>query len=317
MKKIIFPLLCCFSLASCAKTETVFEGNFQSLFDTNVSVRIYQGSDENIQELKGILSTFSKETDNYLETDVPGVYTLNQSNNPVTVSSNLYKCLQKGDEISKSLDSYFSICLGSLSKLWKEKLPNGTIPTTDEINSELLKFQNTSITFAENNQVTRNGESEIDLGGIAKGYAIDMCANYFKEKQITQYIVDTTSSILLGEKPSEDGNYIIKIKALQNSFIKAKNICVSTSSIEHQLYVVDGKRYSHIISPETGQAAFINDTCIVLSESGTLGDALATSMMLMSLPEIISMEEEFNVKAIVIRDSKVIYQNEDINIFHG
>ena len=104
---------------------------------------------------------------------------------------------------------------------------------------------------------------------------------------------------------------------MQNSFIKAKNICVSTSSIEHQLYVVDGKRYSHIISPETGQAAFINDTCIVLSESGTLGDALATSMMLMSLPEIISMEEEFNVKAIVIRDSKVIYQNEDINIFHG
>lgn len=317
MKRIIFPLLCCLSLVSCAKAETVFEGNFQSLFDTNVGVKIYQGSEKNIQELKGILSTFSKETDNYLETDVPGVYTINQNNNPVTISSNLYKCLQKGDEISKSLDAYFSIYLGSLSKLWKSKLASETIPSDEEINSELLKFQNTSLTFGENSQVTRNGSSEIDLGGIAKGYAIDMCANYFKEREISQYIVDTTSSILLGEKPSDDGNFIIKISALQNSFIKAKNICVSTSSIEHQLYLVDGKRYSHIISPETGRANFINDTCIVLSESGTLGDALATSMMLMSLPEIISMEEEFGVKTIIIRDNKVIYQNKDINIFHG
>ena len=316
MKKIVLPLLLSLSLVSCAKVEE-YEDLFYAFGQAPIHIKTYQGSAEDIQELRGILNTFSKETDNYLESDLQGVYTINNTTNNVTVSANLYNCLKQSNELSTNLDSYFSILLGSLSKTWKTALANNTIPSSETINSEMEKLHNTSLTFNENNQVQKTGLSEIDLGAVAKGYALDMSKKYFESKSITQYIVNAgSSSILLGQKNTEDGLFTIKLKDLSNTFIKAKNTCISTSSISEQSTVIDGVTYTHIVNPETGEARVINDTVIVLTESGILGDALSTSMMLMSVPEIVSIENEFNVKAIVIRNHQVTYCHKDIKLEH-
>ena len=316
MKKNVLPLLLCISLVSCAKV-TEYEDLFYAFGQAPIQIKTYQGSNENIQELRSILNNFSKETDNYLESDVPSVYTINNSSENVTISENLYQCLKQADELSTSLDSYFSIYLGSLSKIWKSSLAEGNLPTSETINNELDKMHVTSLTFGENNQVQKTGLSEIDLGAFAKGYALDLSKKYFQEKSINQYIVNAgSSSILLGEKNTEDGFFTIKIGDLSNTFVKVKNTCVSTSSIREQSTVINGTTYTHIINPETGEARVINDTVVVLSESGALGDALSTSMTLMSVPEITSIEQEFNVKSVVIRDHKVIYSHKDIKLEH-
>lgn len=316
MKRIVFPLLVCLSLVSCAKQDT-FEGKFVGLFNSYVNVTTYQGSDENIQELKGIFTNFSKETDNYLESDVNSVYTLNHTAEPVTVSNELYSCLQKSVTYNDQITPYFNPLVGSLSKLWKEKLEENLIPEESQIQSELSKIHSSSLLFGENNSVTKTGEAEIDLGAIAKGYALDLCASYFVSKGITQYIVDAgSSSILLGEKNTNDGLFTIKIKDLTQTFIKAKNTFVSTSSIREQFKVIDNVLYSHIVNPETGTATPIHDTVVVLSNNGALGDALSTAMMMMSLPEIYSFEAEYNVKTIVIKNKQVVYSHQDIEFFH-
>lgn len=318
MKKLIIPLLACLSLVSCAKEPTEYKAFSNGLFDTYVDIKTYEGNDTNTQELLDILKQFSKETDNYINTDTNGVYKINLTNNSVQISDNLYQCLKYADKLSDDLGTYFSICLGSLSKLWKSKLNESKIPTSEEIQSELLKIQETSLNFEDNSYVNRVGQAEIDLGAIAKGYGLELCKTFLKSNNISKYLIDAgRSSILLGEKPTEDGEFTIKIKSLQNAYIKAKNITVSTSSIDEQTYVVDGVRYSHIISPETGDAKTINDTCIVLSENSALGDALSTSLMQMSLPEIMSIENEYNVQTLIIKDHKILYQNPNIKLIYG
>lgn len=317
MKKIFLPLLFCLTLVSCSN-RTVENKDFFYAYDTYVNIKTYQGSAEDIQELRGILETFSKETNNYQTSDVNSVSTINGSNSEIPVGANLYGCLKQADTLTQELDTYFSMYIGSLSKIWKETLSTGILPDTTTIDNELTKARNTSLTFDDLNQkVTRTGSGEIDLGAIAKGYALDIAKNHFKNKNISNYIVDAgSSSILLGEKVTEDGLFTIKIKNLSETYIKAKNVCISTSSISEQYKVIDGVRYSHMVSPENGDARPINEAVIVLSEQGALGDALSTSMMMMSTTEVVSIENEFHVKAIVIRDRKIEYVNKDIELFH-
>lgn len=316
MKKLILPLLLSLSLVSCAKV-TEYEDLFYAFGQAPIQIKTYEGSDENIKELRSILNTFNKETDNYLESDLPGVYQINNTSDNITISENLYDCLKQSYELSNNLDSYFSILLGSFSKTWKTALANNTVPLSETISLEMEKFHNTSLTFNENNQVQKTGSSEIDLGAVAKGYALDLSKKYFESKAISQYIVNAgSSSILLGQKNTENGLFTIKIKDLNNTFLKAKNTCISTSSISEQSTTINGVTYTHIISPETGEARVINDTVVVLSDTGILGDVLSTSMMLMSVPEINSIEQEFNVKSVVIRDHKVVYSHKDIKLEH-
>ena len=313
MKKIITPLLLCLSLVSCARTPE-YEEFFYAFGQAPIHIKTFEGTIENIQEFQGILNTFSKETDNYINSDVPGVYTINNTNDVVSVSDNLYKCLKKADELTSQLDSYFSIYLGSLSKIWKTALLNGVTPSQETIFSELTKSQETSLQFGENT-VQRIGSSEIDLGAFAKGYALNLAKEYFKENQINQYIVDAgSSSIAVGQKNTEDGLFTIKIKDLTATYLRVKDTCISTSSISEQNTTINGKLYTHIINPETGEATVVNDTVLVLSDDGAIGDALSTSMMLMSVPEIVSIEKEFNVKALVVRDHKIEYKNKDITL---
>jgi thiamine biosynthesis lipoprotein len=111
--------------------------------------------------------------------------------------------------------------------------------------------------------VTRVGEAEIDLGGIAKGYALDIAKQYLDSKKVTKYIIDAgSSSILLGEKDTKDGLFNIGLKDIKNAYLKAKNCFVSTSGTSEQLTVIDGVKYSHIVNPKTGSVVSLHVSVI-------------------------------------------------------
>ena len=124
------------------------------------------------------------------------------------------------------------------------------------------------------------------------------------------------SSILLGEKPSDDGYYLIGLNDLDGARIKAKNCFISTSSTSVQGKTINGVTYSHIITPETGSAINEHDAVIVVSEEGWLGDVLSTSMMCDSISQIQAIEKARKVKTIVIRNNKIEYSHPDIEVLY-
>ena len=302
-------------LISCNKNTVIETRVFY--FDTLVDIKLFDGKDKNLSPIKTILKEFDELADSYHERSMNNVYTLNHTNSNVEVDEKLYHLLFTADNVSNEMATYYDPLCGTLSELWKTSLANKELPEDDEIVAELNKMNSTSLYFYENNVVQRVGDATIDLGGIAKGYALDFVKNYLDENNLKKYLVNAgNSSILLGKKDSTDGYFNVGIKDLKNAYLKLKNCFVSTSSKSVQGVTIDGVTYSHIINPVTGSAINLNDAVIVVSDKGYLGDALSTSMMMNTVEEIQEIETSLNVKTIVIRNGEKVYSHPDLKVYY-
>ena len=314
-KSYVLTLLPIFLISCSTNTKTVESKIF--CFDTYVDVKLFEGQNDDVKEIESIFKIYDKLSDNYQSRDVNNVYTINQTNDSVTVDEQLFKMLQASFEVHNKGAAYFNPLCGTLAKKWKEALDNKQVLDNETITTELNKINTTTVSFAENNLITRTGEAELDLGGIAKGYALDVVKSYLDEKEIKQYLINAgSSSILLGEKNTKDGLFTVGLKDVNNAYLKMKNCFVSTSSISEQNAVINGVTYSHIINPVTGSAVSENDAVIVISDTGYIGDALSTSMMMNTVEEIKSIETEQNIKAIVIKNGNITYKNDSIEVYY-
>ena len=303
-------------LISCSSNQNPIESKIFG-FDTYIEAKLFEGNKEDIKEIENIFSTYDKLSDNYRQRDVTNIYSINQTNSNIEVDPKLYDLLLSSFDVVDHGAVYFNPFCGSLSKKWKESLTKKEVLGEEIINEELIKMNNSSMEFTDNNIVIRHGEAEIDLGGIAKGYTLDIVKSYLDEKEIKQYLINAgSSSLLLGEKNTKDGLFSIGLKDVNNAYLKLKNCFVSTSSISEQGVTIEGVKYSHIISPVTGSAINTNDAVVVITDDGYLGDALSTSMMMNTVEEIKNIENEQNVKAIVINDGKITYKNNDIEVYY-
>ena len=308
-KLLLLPIIAV-SLTSCQKE---IRGN-SFYFDTYVETRLYDGTKKDVEEIDKIFKKVDKLTDNFNQREVENIYKINITNENIVVEPELYEVLKLSFSSDLSSLSMFNPLCGSLSKKWKSALENNTVLDSETISSELSKMASSHLEFVNENTVKRVGEAEIDLGAVAKGYALDKVKEYLDSKALKNYLIDAgSSSILLGEKSGGE-NFKVKISNLENSYINAKNCFVSTSSHSRQKVEIHGKTYSHIINPLTGSAINEHDAVIVLSNSGYLGDILSTDFVNESLDSIKVLETAFDVKALVIDNGEIAYQNQEIEV---
>ena len=315
MKIKLLPLFLVIPLTACQQTPALESKVF--CFDTMVESKLYEGNKEDLNEVKNIFSFYDKISDNYQARDITNIYTINNTNNEVEIDHKLYELLKVSFDVKNEGATYFNPLCGSLAKNWKESLKNQQILAENVKNAELLKINSSSVLFKDNYRIQRLGEAEIDLGGIAKGYALDMVKDYLDSKGINQYLLNAgSSSTMLGEKNTKDGLFSVGLRDVNNTYLKLKNCVVSTSGTSVQGVVIDGVTYSHIINPVTGNVINNYDAVIVISTKGYYGDALSTSMMMNTIDEIKDIEQEHNVKTIVIKDKKIIYKHSEVEVYY-
>ena len=315
MKKIykILPLLLVASLTACNKTGTGY------YFYTEISYTIYTNKNQVEDEIKSVYKIIDKISDPYDKRDMVGVYDLNQTNEEIEISEDLYNLLETSIEASKKAIN-FNPLVGSLSDKWKESLGKETpeVLSNDVIQIELAKINGSSIiTKNVDNKyyAQRIGEATIDLGAIAKGYALDRIYEVLSKYSVTEYIINCgSSSILLGQKKKE--SYTVSLRDVPDAKFKAKDCVISSSGNDIQGVMIGETMYSHIINPNTGSAIMENDAVIVITDKalGYLGDALSTSMMMNTVEEIKEIEKEVNAKTIVVKDKKIVYSHPDIEL---
>ena len=312
---LLIPLL---SISSCTNTVKTLTSRY-TYFDTLETITIYDGLKDNMQKIEEILKTVHEESDNY-STD-NDLYKINTNSGRVALSETLLGLINQSSQLYGITNGYFNPLVGSLSKKWKESLKDKQVLSQTIISEELEKINNTELLFYYNDnieiEVTKVGEAELDFGGIAKGFALDQIKVYLEEANINSYLIDCGfSSILLGEKPTRNGNFNVglNIPGVNNAYVQLKNCFIGASGTSEQGVEIDGVTYSHIVNPFTGSVINEYDYTFVAGESGSLCDAFATAFMLMPLDMIKEYVEEYDLSVIIYKDSNLIYKTDDIEI---
>jgi len=203
------------------------------------------------------------------------------------VSPETIYILQKAKEIWLASGGAFDVTVGPLMDLWGFTDKKYACPQEGQIKKALSYIGMDKISFNNKNNVVKFKIRgiKIDLGAIAKGYALDCAVNKLKEANVGSCLINAGGQIhALGDKFGRPWKIAIKNPRANGmlDFLELSDKAVSTSGDYEQYFLKGDTRYSHIFNPKTGYPAdsgVISAT--VIAPDGLTADALCTSIFVM------------------------------------
>lgn len=255
-----------------------------------------------IRRVEGLLSKYKEDAE---------VAKLNKLGN-LQVSPDTFYILRKSEEFWRLSDGAFDITVAPLSDIWGFTDKKYRIPGKDEIEKALALVGSDKIIFNLSDNVVKFKLSgmKIDLGAVAKGYAVDCAVKKLKERRINSCLINAGGQIYcLGDKFGKPWRIAIRNprKEKLRDYLELKNKSVSTSGDYEQYFIKKEKRYSHILNPKSGYPAdsgIISAT--VISDNGLIADALSTSIFVLGKEKGLQLANKFpDVRVEIIEEKDV------------
>jgi Membrane-associated lipoprotein involved in thiamine biosynthesis len=284
VKKRIFALTAALLLAcgSCAAESAVRLTEIGFYLDTVINLTAYVTDGQILKDAMAECGRYERMLSRTMEDS--DVWRINHAGGgPVEVSDDTAAILRCAREISEKSGGAFDVTIAPVSTLWHFNDENPSLPDADELarTAELVDYTKLEL---NGNTVTLPEGMMIDLGGIAKGYIADRIRDYLAERGVEHAILSFGGNIVsIGAKP--DGTeWRVGIRDIDKGpdqyMLIARNVGGSTvtSGTYERGFDLDGVRYHHLLSPDTGwpvQNGLASVT--ILSESSMTGDALSTA----------------------------------------
>ncbi|MDB5388742.1 MAG: rane-associated lipoprotein involved in thiamine biosynthesis [Planctomycetaceae bacterium] len=208
----------------------------------------------------------------------------------VAVSPELWEILLRSVEYSKRSDGAFDITVGPLVRLWRKSRKAKQLPTPEQIAAarSLVGYQKIRLNHAAKSVELTQAGMQLDLGGIAVGYACDDLVKLFQSRGLNRFMIDASGDILLGDPPPGEKGWKIGVAPLLKTedappsrHVSLQNAAVSTSGDAFQHVEFNGVRYSHIVDPKTGLGLTDRSTVVVIAKDCTAADALSTTVSIL------------------------------------
>lgn len=202
---------------------------------------------------------------------------------PVRVSRDLFRVLQRAQEIAKWSDGAFDVTCGPLIALWRQARRDGRLPSQEAVTAAkaLVGFRNLRLHPRRQAVELLKPGLRLDLGGIAKGYACDAAVAMLRARRLSRCMVDMGGDIVLGDAPPGRAGWEIEnlnAERDEDRILTLSRCGVSTSGDIEQFVEIDGVRYSHIVDPRTGLGVTSRLAATVVAPKGELSDPLATAV---------------------------------------
>lgn len=235
---------------------------------------------------------------------------------PVDVEAGLFGLLLRALEIHRETDGAFDITSGPLSKVWGFYRRAGSVPDDASLAEALSRVGGQSIELDAQRQTvhfTRPG-GEINLGGIGKGYALDVVARQLADAGVGDFLIHGGHSSVLargsriGPLAPESGGWIVGVKhplrpEQRLAEVSLRNRALGTSGSAAQSFFHQGRRYGHILDPRTGRPADKLLSATVIAPSAADADALATAFYVLGVePALTWCERHAEVSTILIAE---------------
>lgn len=204
------------------------------------------------------------------------------SRRDVVVDPELFAFIERSIRYSEATDGAFDITVGPLMKVWGFFRGEGHLPGESQLAAARRVVGAGHVVLNQDRHTIRfdNEGVELDLGGIAKGYAVDRVVGVLKRQGVAAALVSSGGSTVygLGAPPDRTGWAVDiqdPISASKIAYtVTLKNRSLSVAGSSEKSFEVDGVRYSHIMDPRTGNPVQGMLSVAVLSDTGMEGDAL-------------------------------------------
>jgi len=238
----------------------------------------------------------------------------NDAKTAVHLSQSTYEVLQRSIEFSKLTRGAFDITVGPLVDLFHSAEKKQVAPSKEQIAQAKSKVGFEKLKLDEQNRTVRFAVDgmRLDLGGIAKGYAVDKAVEAMQTGGAIGGMVDLGGDIrCFGTPLKGKKHWIIGLqnpnsdKDIAGSDVMLKlqlaNGAVATSGDYQQFVLIEGKRYSHIINRKTGTSTEGLSSVTIIANNATDADALATAVSVMGTEKGIALIEKLpGTEAILI-----------------
>lgn len=223
----------------------------------------------------------------------------------VKVSESTYEVLRKSVKFSKLTGGAFDVTVGPLVDLWRSAAEANSTPSDAELREARSKVGYEKLILDANEMSVRFAVEgmRIDLGGIAKGYAVDKAIEAMQRSGAAGGMVDIGGDIRCfgvpaGRKDSwlvglQDPSKAVEGIGAGELLLKLKlvNGAVATSGDYQQFILIEGKRHSHIIDRKTAAGAQGLSSVTIIANSATDADALATAVSVMGAEKGLALIE--------------------------
>ena len=216
------------------------------------------------------------------------------SGQPIAVSEDLFAVFQMAGEVYKATDGAFDITAGPLIRNWRLSKKNRRLPEQDDLMYAMARtgFHHLDLD-PEKRTITKRVDGMLfDLGGIAKGFAADAALAILREGGFPRTLVAASGDIVVGDPPPGKTGWKIGVETLDTK-LKAKDLpvvtlanqAISTSGDTRQFIEIEGIRYSHIVSIETGLGLTERIAASVIAPNATTSDSYATAVTLLGVDQ--------------------------------
>jgi len=306
----------------------------RTLMDTFCTITVVTTSEEKareaieagfgeIQKLDTLLNNFEPDSEISAISKKAGI-------KAVHVSKETLDLMQKTMGISEVTGGAFDPTIGPVYKLWKfsGRPANPSMPHQDAIKNtlKLVDFKKIKIDVTGSEIYLQEKDMELDLGGIAKGYAADSAVEAIRAKGVRAALVAIAGDIR-GYGLSTTGNpWKVGIqnprpedpdseRPWEDIFatLYLKDSAISTAGDYQRFFIKDGKRYHHIIDPKTGYPAESGLISVsVISPEGYISDGIDTSILILGAEKGMKLLESMGIDAVLVDSQKRVFVTKNL-----
>ena len=229
----------------------------------------------------------------------------------LAVSAEMFYLLERCVRYSELTDGAFDITVKPLVDLWNKCKNEGRAPPQAELDAAVGKVGWRQVILDKDKKTVsfrRNGMA-VDFGGVAKGYASDRAARVLKMNGINSAVIDCGGDVFCLGRSSKWHQWTVGIqhpreKGRLISEVPVEDEAVDTSGDYENYFILEGRRYSHIIDPRSGYP--IGDETVsatVVAKDAATADALATGLCVLGSAGMKIIDSDPGLGAIIIENT--------------
>jgi FAD:protein FMN transferase len=209
----------------------------------------------------------------------------------VQVPDDLRAVVRRGIAIGQATSGAFDITWAALWGLWDFKADTPSVPDPDEVarRAALVDYRQVRIDAEAGTVMLARVDMKIGLGGIAKGWALDRAATLLRARGFDDFLLQGGGQVYAAGDKGGGVAWRVGVRDPRGpaedffAVLEARDVSVSTSGDYERFFVVDGRRFHHILDPRTGMPAPGLRSATVVSADATLADAMSTALIVLGV----------------------------------